>query len=95
MTSETSTAFQLGDRCFSHYVMDWGTVESISHTTAETTHGVTGSELPASTWYGVRMDKTGSLELLDDGGGDWELARIVPPEIAARYGYGSDPKAAA
>jgi hypothetical protein len=38
------------------------------------------------------MDKSQSLELLDDGGGDWELARIIPPQIAKRYGYGSDPK---
>jgi hypothetical protein len=85
--------FQEGDRVFSHYVMDWGTVERVGRTTEPTTHGVTGSPLPGSTWYSVRFDKSGSMELLDDAHGNWDLARIVPPEIATRYGYGSDPKA--
>lgn len=85
--------FSVGDRAFSHYVMKWGTVESISHTTEPTTHGVTGSPLPGSTWYHWRKDD-GGTELLDDANGDWDLARLIPPRIAQRYGYGADPKAA-
>ena len=88
-------AFEPGDRCFSHYVMDWGTVERVARTEEPGVHGVTGSPLPGSTWYDVRMDKSGRLEYLDDADGDWDLARIVPPQIATRYGYGTDPRAAA
>lgn len=90
--------FKVGDRAFSHYVRNvsagktgWGTVAQVSHTEEPGTHGVTGSPLPASTWYYVDMD-SGSRELLDDANGNWELARLVPPAIAARYGYGTDPK---
>jgi hypothetical protein len=54
-------------------------------------HGVTGSRLPDTTWYRVRSDD-GSIELLDDAHGDWEMARIVPPHIAKANGYGTDPK---
>lgn len=86
-----SACFARGDRVFSHYVMDWGTVESVEHTEPAGVHGVTGSPLPASTWYFVRFDK-GSRELLDDASGDWDMARIVPPRIASRFGYGTDPK---
>lgn len=88
---ETEPKFKVGDRVFSHYCMDWGTIESIIHTTEPTTHGVTGSPLPGTTWYRVKMD-SGSREQLDDADGQWDLARIVPPEIAMRYGYGDDPK---
>ena len=56
-------------------------------------HGVTGNPLPDTTWYDVRNDD-GSTDLLDDAHGDWDMARLVPPHIASRYGYGSDPKAA-
>lgn len=84
--------FAVGDRCFSHYTMAWGTVESVGHTTEPTTHGVTGSPLPGSTWYTVRSD-SGEINQLDDAHGDWELARLLPPAVASRYGYGSDPKA--
>jgi hypothetical protein len=30
---------------------------------------------------------------MDDAHGNWDMARIVPPHIAERYGYGSDPRA--
>lgn len=93
-TTETQPQFKPGARVFSHYAMDWGTVESIGETRRGDTHGVTGSKLPDTTWYKVRMDK-GGIELLDDAHGNWEMARIVPPEIARKYGYGSDPKASA
>jgi hypothetical protein len=33
--------------------------------------------------------------MLDDAHGNWDMARMVPPRIAERYGYGADPKAAA
>lgn len=87
----TEPKFQPGDRCFSHYVMDWGTIEAIGETRRGDVHGVTGSPLPDTTWYAVKMDK-GGTERLDDAHGNWDMARIVPPEIAARYGYGTDPK---
>lgn len=82
--------FDIGDRVFSHYVMDWGTVTRVHQTEPPTRHGVTGELLPASTWYSVRFDKGGN-EMLDDAAGRWDLARIMPPTIAARYGYGNDP----
>lgn len=89
--AETQPAFKPGDRVFSHYVMKWGTVSALGRTNRGDTHGVTGSPLPDTTWYDVEFDD-GSVELLDDAHGDWDMARIVPPEIAARYGYGNDPK---
>lgn len=84
--------FSPGDRVFSHYCMDWGTVQSIKVTERGQTHGVTGSSLPDTTWYVVIMDKSGAPERLDDAHGVWDMARIVPPAIAARYGYGNDPR---
>lgn len=86
----TQPKFVIGDRVFSHYMMDWGTIQRISHTERDKTHGVTGDPLPDTTWYFVAMDKGGS-QLLDDAHGDWDMARIIPPKIAERYGYGSDP----
>lgn len=85
--------FAVGDRVFSHYVMDWGTISKIGQTTEPTVHGVTGDPLPGSTWYTVRFDK-GITESLDDAGGNWDLARIVPPDVARRYGWGDDPRVA-
>lgn len=84
--------FKPGDRVFSHYAMDWGTIQSVDKTDEPTTHGVTGSPLPGTTWYTVAMDK-GRRESFDDADGNWDLARIVPPSVAKRYGYGDDPKA--
>jgi len=89
--AESQPAFQEGDRVFSHYAMQWGTVEAEDHTVRGSTHGVTGDALPDTTWYRVRMDD-GSQELLDDAHGNWDLARIIPPAVASRYGYGADPK---
>jgi hypothetical protein len=86
--------FDEGDRVFSHYEMKWGAIEEVGKTYTGQTHGVTGSPLPDTTWYRVRMDD-GSVSLLDDGHGNWNMARIVPPHIARRFGYGSDPKAVA
>jgi hypothetical protein len=34
----------------------------------------------------------GGREPLDDAHGEWDLARIMPPSIARRYGYGEDPR---
>ena len=85
--------FQPGDRCFSHYTMKWGTIEEVGRTDRDQTHGVTGSPLPDTTWYTVLNDD-GSTDSLDDAHGEWELARVVPPAIATRYGYGSDPRTA-
>lgn len=84
--------FAIGDRVFSHYVMDWGTVTWIGSYQEPCPHGVTGSMLPGSRWYDVKMDK-GRVETFDDANGDWDLARCVPPSVARKYGYGDDPKA--
>jgi hypothetical protein len=87
----TRPQFKKDDRVFSHYSMKWGTVERVQNTVRDAMHGVTGSRLPDTTWYRVRSDD-GSIELLDDAHGDWEMARIVPPHIAKANGYGTDPK---
>lgn len=91
MSTDNNPQFKPGDRFFSHYSMKWGTVEKINHTVRHAVHGVTGTELPDTTWYNVRNDD-GSGDLLDDAHGAWDLARMVPPYIAERFGYGSDPK---
>jgi hypothetical protein len=95
----TQPAFNVGDRCFSHYtkntaagVSGWGTIEKINNTDRGRTHGVTGTPLDDTTWYWVRTDE-GTTELLDDAHGNWDMARIVTPEIAEKYGYGKDPSA--
>src|SRR5262245_14423702 len=87
----TQPQFKVGDRVFSHYEMKWGTIARVGNTDRGRTHGVTGSKLPDTTWYDVTFDD-GATSLLDDAHGDWDMARIVPPAIARRYGYGSDPK---
>lgn len=89
----TTPRFAVGDRCFSHYTMKWGTVRKVGETTQPTPHGVTGAMLPGSTWYTVESDDS-EMDMLDDANGEWALARIVPPHIAKRYGYGDDPKGA-
>jgi hypothetical protein len=91
--SETQPQFSPGDRCFTHYDMQWGTVTDIHHTDRGRTHGVTGGSLPDTTWYWVEYDN-GDRSLMDDAHGDWNMARIVPPAIAKLYGYGEDPQAA-
>ena len=55
---------------------------------------MTGSKLPDTTWYDVHYDgdpegRTSSM--LDDAHGNWDMARMVPPHIAKRFGYGDDP----
>lgn len=96
--AETQPQFAVGDRCFSHYtknsaagISGWGTVVALDHTVRGSVHGVTGNPLPDTTWYEVRPDE-GGRELLDDAHGVWDMARIVPPRIAERYGYGTDPR---
>lgn len=88
----TQPAFAPGDRVFTHYDMAWGTIDKLDHTVRGSVHGVTGSPLPDTTWYWVTMDN-GDRGYYDDAHGDWDMARIVPPHIAQRYGYGSDPRA--
>jgi hypothetical protein len=89
--AQTEPQFKPGDRFFTHYDMKWGTVVSENTTYRNQTHGVTGSKLPDTTWYNVKYDD-GSTSLLDDAHGNWDMARIVPPHIAKRFGYGDDPK---
>jgi hypothetical protein len=88
--TQTQPQFTPGQRVFTHYDMKWGTVERINTTYRDQTHGVTGSKLPDTTWYDVKYDG-GGTSLLDDAHGNWDMARIVPPHIAKRYGYGDDP----
>lgn len=92
MTTQTQPQFTPGDRFWTHYDYKWGTVVSIDRTYRGETHGVTGSPLPDTTWYNVRYDD-GSTSLLDDAHGDWDMARMMPPWIARRFGYGDDPHA--
>ena len=94
MTTQTEPQFKVGDRCFTHYDMAWGTVAEVLHTVRGSTHGVTGSKLPDTTWYRVEYDN-GTKTMLDDAHGNWDMARIIPPHIAKRFGYGDDPKAKA
>ena len=72
--------FQPGDRVFSHYTMQWGTV-------AVSTSALAGQ----GTWYRVNWDD-GGMDEMNDGNGNWDMARIIPPNVASRYGYGTDPK---
>jgi hypothetical protein len=88
--TQTQPQFTPGQRVFTHYDMQWGTVVKLNTTYRDQTHGVTGSKLPDTTWYDVKYDD-GSTSLLDDAHGNWDMARIVPPHIAKRYGYGDDP----
>lgn len=86
--------FNEGDRCFSHYVMDWGTVGKIDQPLREIlSQGEPTGEY--DTWYDVNFDKKGHYSMNDGGTHPmgWEWGRIVPPHIAKRYGYGDDPKA--
>lgn len=83
--------FSPGDRVFSHYAWGWGTVARATRTERDRTHGVTKDPLPDTTWYLVLFD-SGDEDLMDDAHGNWDLARIIPPHVAARYGYGTDPK---
>lgn len=89
---ESQPQFQVGDRCFSHYAMKWGTIAEVGTTYRNQKHGVTHDSLPDTTWYYVTLDDEGGRELLDDAHGNWDMARIVPPHIAAWYGFGTDPK---
>lgn len=88
--AQTQPQFKPGDRFFTHYDMKWGTVVSEDITYRDQKHGVTGSPLPDTTWYSVKYDD-GSTSTLDDGHGNWDMARMVPPHIAKRFGYGDDP----
>ena len=90
--TQSQPQFKPGDRFFTHYDMQWGDVISISNTVRAAHHGVTGEPLPDTTWYRVKYDN-GDTGLLDDAHGNWDMARMVPPHIAKRYGYGEDPKA--
>ncbi|WP_297775403.1 hypothetical protein [Mycobacterium sp.] len=84
--------FKRGDRVFSHYTMGWGTVtvvgqpELVRHAGQET--GDT------DTWHVVQWDdERQGTSLMNDGGTlGWEHARILPPRVASRNGYGTDPK---
>jgi hypothetical protein len=88
--TQTEPKFKPGDRFFTHYDMQWGWVVNIGITNRDQRHGVTGSKLPDTTWYNVEYDN-GHRSYLDDAHGDWDMARMLPPHIAKRFGYGEDP----
>jgi hypothetical protein len=90
--TQTEPQFKPGDRFFTHYDMKWGTVQSVDRTYRGDTHGVTGDPLPDTTWYSVKYDN-GETSSLDDAHGNWDMARMMPPHIAKRFGYGDDPGA--
>ena len=93
--TQTQPQFKVGDRVWSHYTYKWGTIEKVGNTDRDRYHRSTGrpeDRMDDTTWYDVRADD-GSLDMLDDAHGNWDMARIVPPHIARRYGYGDDPKA--
>jgi hypothetical protein len=87
--------FKEGDRFWTHYDYRWGTVLKVKETRRGDVHGVTGSKLPDTTWYDVHYDgdpEGQTSSMLDDAHGNWDMARMVPPHIARRFGYGDDPK---
>src|SRR4051812_16397303 len=88
--TQTQPQFQPGDRFWTHYDYQWGVVVKVDTTYRDQKHGVTGDPLPDTTWYEVKYDN-GATSLLDDAHGNWDMARMVPPHIAKRYGYGDDP----
>src|SRR3954452_3710385 len=92
--TQTEPYFKPGDRFWTHYDYRWGTVVKLNHTVRDATHGVTGNKLHDTTWYDVHYDgdPEGVSSMLDDAHGNWEMARMLPPHIAKRYGYGDDPK---
>lgn len=91
--TQTEPQFKVGDRCFSHYTMKWGTVIKVGNTDRDRYYRGTGKpedRMDDTTWYDVRADD-GSVDMLDDAHGHWDMARLVPPRIAKLYGYGDDP----
>jgi len=93
--TQTQPQFKEGDRVFSHYAMKWGKIYAIGRTDRGRYYHGTGKpedRMDDTTWYDVIWDD-GSTDMMDDAHGNWDMARIVPPHIAERYGYGSDPRA--
>lgn len=85
----TQPRFKDGDRCFSHYTMKWGTVVKLKERVDVRLRGVATGDIDH--WYDVRWDDD-STDLMNDGGSQgWEMARIIPPAVAERFGYGKDP----
>lgn len=86
----THPQFKVGDRFWTHYDYKWGTVVKVGRTERGRTHWQ-GHKMDDTTWYDVEYDD-GGTNMLDDAHGNWEMARMVPPHIARRYGYGDDPR---
>lgn len=83
--------FKLHDRVFSHYEMAWGTIVRVGKPEPVQHRGEQTDDI--DTWHSVEWDAPrGGTSIMNDGGTmGWDLARIVPPAIARRYGYGDDP----
>src|SRR3954468_2784588 len=89
--TQTEPQFKPGDRFWTHYDYRWGTVLAVKETRRGDVHGVPGSKLPDTTWYDVHDDgdpEGQTSAMLDDAHGDWDMARMIPPRIAERFGYG-------
>jgi len=82
--------FAVGDRVFSHYQMGWGVVERLGEVEPVQHQGEPTDDTDA--WHLVRWDDGGTSIMNDGGTMGWDMARIMPPAIAKRYGYGDDPK---
>lgn len=78
-----------GERVFSHYVNKWGEIIEQGQRKPLVVDGKETSKF--DTWHVVQWDD-GSIDTMNDGDGNWNNARIIPPNIASRYGYGDDPK---
>lgn len=62
-----------------------GTIQRIDHVERAYRHGVTGDRYPSAVWYRVKLD-TGDTNSFDDAGGDWDMARMMPLDMARRAG---------
>lgn len=80
-----------GDRCFSHYVMRWGTVTHEGTPAPELRRGEPTGHW--DTWHLVRWDDGGTDNMNDGGTRGPDAGRIMRADEAGRYGYGADPHA--
>jgi len=94
---EHKARFAKGDRIFSHYEMKWGTIIEIGNVEEVLRQGepcpIKGmtDEFHTDAWHTVEWDDGGTSIMNDGGTMGWDMARIIPPHIAKRYGYGDDP----
>jgi hypothetical protein len=94
--AQTEPQFKEGDRFWTHYDYRWGTVLKPSRRLGAATcmASLEASCLtpPGTTCTTTAIRKVRLSSMLDDAHGNWDMARMVPPHIARRFGYGDDPK---